>query len=290
MLKVDSLHILFMRIAKPRKLEREKVGDRHSDWFIELKYDGTRHNLKQVNGKTVLENKRGNNKTRHFPEITEAIELTEGTVLDGETIVRNKINPHGDKHILQRRDGGNPVIDKNGNKNFKQKLKMKEYPATFVAFDVLKHEGEDVRSKSIEKRRNILESIVNSLGDKIQISERYDSFSKGWSEVTDQKMEGLVLKKPDSSYPDGRTGKWLKVKNIEEVVRTIHDYEEHNKGVTAITEKGDRVTVNGSQSEDVKKLVDNNGSVECEISCLEKTKNGSLREPTWKRIIQGEKQ
>ena len=95
------------------------------------------------------------------------------------------------------------------------------------------------------------------------------------------------MKRPETQYPNGRTGKWRKVKNIKDTILTAKDYEEHNKGITVIGEDshGDhRLTVNGRIHKKVKDAIDDEGEAEVEVSYLERTKNGSLREPCFKRL------
>lgn len=274
--------------AKPKQTEKEKAENSNSEWYIELKYDGTRQFLISTETKNKLFNKRGTEKTRHFPDITENLKLPEGTVLDGETIVTDDLHPHGNKSVLQKRDGGKPVIRKSGKKNFKQKMKMKQYPAKFVAFDVLRYKGQSVRDKTIEERRKLLEEIVENTVDCLWKAQRFDSIGEGWKQVKAKKMEGLIVKKPNSRYPEGRTAKWKKVKNIKDTVLTCSEYEEHDKGITVIGEDNHddnhRVTVNGRIHKKVKDAIDDEDEAEVEVSYLERSKNGKLREPTFKRL------
>lgn len=271
--------------AKPKKTDKNSKPE---NWYIELKYDGTRHFLTSTETEVKLHNKRGKEKTRHFPDITDEITIPKGTVLDGETIVTDDLHPHGNKNVLHSRDGGQPVIRKNGGKNFKQKMKMNQYPATFVAFDVLKYKGESTRDMPIEERRELLKDIVNGLSECVKISKRFDEFNEGWQQVIDKKMEGLILKRPESRYPEGRTGTWQKVKNIKDTIITARDYEKHDKGITVIgeDEQADdhRFTVNGRVSEKVRQEIEESENAEIEVSYLERSKNGKLREPRYKRI------
>jgi len=277
-------------IAKPKELDIETVKDssNYKNWKIELKYDGTRQFLVNTGNNIELYNKRGTDKTRHFPEITDEVALPEGTVLDGETITRDKLHSHGNKQTLQSRDGGTPVKRKSGNLNFKEKMKMKQYPATFVAFDIIQYKGETVRDKPLQDRKELLKEVVNGLGEEVEISKRYDDFNKAWNEVTEDKMEGVILKKPQSQYPKGRTPTWRKVKNIKDTIITARDYEEHDKGITVIGEDSHddnhRLTVNGRVSKQVRQEIEDNSQAEVEVSYLERSKNGKFREPRFKRL------
>jgi ATP-dependent DNA ligase len=274
--------------AKPSKIEKEKVENSYKDWYVELKYDGARQFLLQESGNTKLLNKRGKNKTRHFPEVTKKIcNLPDNTVLDGEIVTTDELHPHGNKNVLQKRDGGKPVLRKKGKKNFKQKMKLNQYPAKFVAFDILRYRDRNMRDVEIEERREKLRETVDQLADCVMISQRFDTFSEGWSRVEEDKMEGLILKKPETSYPEGRTSKWRKVKNIQDTILTCSDYEEHSRGVTVIGEDehsdNHRFTVNGVVSDKVKEKLEK-GEAEIEVSYLERSKNGKLREPRFKQL------
>lgn len=286
--RVQFTERLFMTIegyAQPKQSDKDVAP---KEWYIELKYDGTRQFLIGTETGTELYNKRGTDKTRHFPEITQEIALPEGVVLDGETIVTDDLHPHGNKNVLQKRDGGKPVLRKSGRKNFKQKMKMKQYPAQFVAFDIIRYKGESVRDMPIEERRELLEDVVEGLGEEVIISKRYDSFNEAWTEVEEDKMEGVILKKPETGYPEGRTPTWRKVKNIKDTILTCSDYEEHDKGITVIGEDdhddNHRFTVNGRVSKEVRQEIEDNPEAEVEVSYLERSKNGKLREPRFKRI------
>ncbi len=273
--------------AQPKQSKKENAP---TDWKVELKYDGTRQFLLNTGEGVKLYNKRGTEKTRHFPDITDEVALPEGTVLDGETIVTDDLHPHGNKNVLQKRDGGTPVVRQSGKMNFKEKMKMKQYPAQFVAFDIIKYKGESVKDMPLNERRELLKTVVNGLGEEVFVSKRYESLEKGWEEVLDKKMEGVILKKPETQYPVGRTPTWRKVKNIKDTIITARDYEEHNKGITVIGEDdhddNHRLTVNGRVSKQVRQEIEDNSEAEVEVSYLERSKNGKLREPRFKRLAE----
>jgi len=149
-------------------------------------------------------------------------------------------------------------------------MKMKQYPAQFVAFDILRYKGENVRDMPIEERRDLLRSVVEGLGDEVIISKRYDSFNEAWTEVEENKMEGVILKQPETEYPERRTPTWRKVKNIKDTILTCSDYEEHDKGITVIGEDDEaddhRFTVNGRVSKQVRQEIEDNSEAEVEAS------------------------
>jgi ATP-dependent DNA ligase len=279
-------------IAKPKQLDIEKAEKytENQEWVIEVKYDGSRQFLIGTETGTEMYNKRGKDKTRHFPDVTDEIALPESTILDGEIIVTDELHKTGNKNVLQKRDGGTPVVRESGKMNFKEKMKMKQYPAQFVAFDIIKYKGESVKDMPLQERRKLLEDVVNGLGEEVTVSKRYESLEKGWKEVLDKKMEGVILKKPETEYPVGRTPTWRKVKNIKDTIITARDYEEHNKGITVIGEDdhddNHRLTVNGRVSKQVRQEIEDNSEAEVEVSYLERSKNGKLREPRFSKLIE----
>jgi ATP-dependent DNA ligase len=279
---------MITKYAQPKQKDIDRAKNTSQDRLIELKYDGARQFLISQEDSLRLTNKRGTEKTNHFPEITKQVTMPEGVVLDGEIIVQDELHPHGNKQLLQSRDAGTPVLRDNGKENFKEKMKMEQHPATFVAFDITTYKGENVKDLEIEERRKLLEAVVDGLPSQIQVSKRYDTLTQAWEEVVKNKMEGVITKKPESRYPRGRTSQWRKVKNIKDTLVTAKDYEEHNKGVTVIAEDENhsdhRLTVNGHKSKEVKSKIDSEGEADIEISYLEKSKNDKYREPRFKRL------
>jgi len=279
-------------IAKPKKqeIENAKKIKRYNDWVVEAKYDGSRQFLFGTENGTKMVNKKGKDKTRHFPDVTRQVALPKNTRLDGEIIVTDKLHKFGNKDVLHKRDGGKPVLRRDGQSNFKQKLKMEQYEATFVAFDIVEYKNDSVRDMSLQERRELLEEVVGGLSEEVVVSRRYDALDKGWEEVLDKKMEGLVLKDPESSYPNGRTSNWIKIKNTQETILTAHDFEEHSRGITVIGEDecadDHRLTVNGGVSDKVKGKIEEEGSADVEVSFLERSDNDKLREPTFKRLCE----
>ncbi|MFX8608829.1 ATP-dependent DNA ligase, partial [Acinetobacter baumannii] len=49
-----------------------------------------------------------------------------------------------------------------GRKNIGKKI-LREAPVSFIAYDILEHNGEDIRSKTQSARRQILEQIIAAI-------------------------------------------------------------------------------------------------------------------------------
>jgi ATP-dependent DNA ligase len=100
----------------------------HPNLRFEAKMDGYRAALFRQQDKVVLQSRQQRSLTRHFSDVAEiaASCLAPGTVLDGELVVMN--GDRIDFAALQRRATSSRIDDA---------------PATFVAFDLLAHRGDD---------------------------------------------------------------------------------------------------------------------------------------------------
>jgi DNA ligase-1 len=116
-----------------------------------------------------------------------------------------------------------------------------EAPAAFMAYDVLEHRGRDVRELPIVQRRQILEALFEPLEDcpHARLSPLIDAAS--WDELTElrsaarQRMvEGLMLKRIDSTYAVGRPrGAWWKWKTDPYTIDAVLIYAQPGHGKRA---------------------------------------------------------
>src|SRR5262249_10254217 len=96
-------------------------------------------------------------------------------------------------------------------------------PAAFVAYDVLELDGEDLRTRPLAERRQILETLIaEATGTRVRISAlvedaTWEGRARLWRTSRERGVEGLMLKRLDSPYRAGRikgdaTGEWWKWK------------------------------------------------------------------------------
>ena len=136
----------------PASLQAE-LGPREG-WQVEWKWDGIRAQIVKRAGRTHLWSRGEELITQRFPEIVEAAHgLADGTVLDGEVLAYR-----GDRPLpfsaLQQRIGRERNVSRTA----------RDVPVVFMAYDVLEHDGRDVRAESLATRRAMLESIVTGAG------------------------------------------------------------------------------------------------------------------------------
>ena len=190
--------------------EPESLGD-HNEWSAEHKWDGIRSQTIIRDGELYVWSRGEELVTDKYPEFNSFLRvIPDGTVIDGEILpyIENKI---GSFNELQTRIGRKTV----------SKALLEKTPVIIKAYDLLEWEGNDIRDRSFEERRILLEKLYESIKDKglpLQLSERINF--TGWDDAVREKnrarelrSEGLMFKRKDSPYLVGRKkGDWWKWK------------------------------------------------------------------------------
>ena len=183
-----------------------------ADWHAEWKWEGIRAQLIRRQGECHIWSRGEDLMAGRFPEIeAAAADLPDGCVLDGEILAWADGEPRPLPFArLQRRIG-----------RLKPSAKMQaQHPVRFLAYDLMEHNGADIREQPIETRRERLAELIGptDTGTRIALSAEVDADS--WDELAglrehsrEYATEGFVLKRAGSPYRVGRTrGDWWKWK------------------------------------------------------------------------------
>ena len=179
-------------------------------WQAEWKWDGIRAQVIHRGGKVFIWSRGEDLVTDKFPELHPFLsELPAGTVLDGEAICFAGERPLP-FNVLQTRIG---------RKNLTRKI-LAESPMAFIAYDILEHQGSDIRSLPLSERRAMLEDLhaASAYHDIFRLSpvidfESWDVLHDLRAEARENHAEGFMLKRLDSPYLTGRKrGDWWKWK------------------------------------------------------------------------------
>jgi DNA ligase-1 len=194
------------------------------EWQAEWKWDGMRAQLVRRGGGVTLWSRGEELVNEAFPEVVVAgAAFPPGTVLDGELLAVREGRLLGFS-ALSRRSGRRQV----------PKKLLADIPCVFVAYDLLEHAGSDVRSRSLDERRRLLETLVPrpfsaagppaggataDAGDGVVLLSPLVA-AAGWDELAalrgesrSRGVEGFILKRRSSGYGVGRTrGDWWKWK------------------------------------------------------------------------------
>lgn len=198
-------------LAYPLEAAPAELGDIR-EWFIEWKYDGIRGQIIVRNGSLFIWSRGDDLLTGKFVEFHDLVNrLPNGTVIDGE-ILPLKDGRYLPFHVMQTRIG---------RKNLTKKA-LQEAPLAMVCYDILEHDGVDVRHLSLLERRTILEDLLATVKAAHPVPLHLSSLVScdSWQEAAakrllsrDNDAEGLMLKRKDSEYKTGRRrGEWWKWK------------------------------------------------------------------------------
>jgi DNA ligase-1 len=176
-------------------------------WQIEPKWDGIRGQLIFRNGEMHLWSRGEELITKQFPEFAPLATKGFEMVLDGEIVpFKEEIMPFA---MLQKRLGRKQV----------SKKMLEEIPVRMLCYDLLEWQGQDLRSETLEERRNLLQQVLLQIQeDLLMLSpvfkvENWEEVAKIRDDSRTCKMEGLMLKRLESVYEVGRKkGNWWKWK------------------------------------------------------------------------------
>lgn len=185
---------LLVKVWPPMKAALSDADEvARKDTLYEVKYDGFRALAAISGGRIALQSRSGLDLSQQFPLVRKGLRdvVAAEAVLDGEIV----------------------ALDASGNGRF-QLLQRGEGELRYVVFDLLWLDGEDLRERPLEERRDLLESLLANVDPPVQISERLaGSLDAALVEVRRRGLEGVIAKRRRSPYRSGvRHPDWSKVK------------------------------------------------------------------------------
>ncbi|MBI5642360.1 MAG: DNA ligase D [Deltaproteobacteria bacterium] len=170
------------------------------NWLYEIKYDGYRILSRLENGGITLYTRGGNDWTDKFRKIAETLSSLpiSNAWLDGEI-------------VSLREDGTTSFGD------LQYALSIgKDDGLTYLVFDILFYNGYDLKETPLSDRKTFLKAIIEGYAKgapNIRYSEHFEGSGEVFfSNACRYNIEGIVAKRKDSPYRQGRTRLWLKLK------------------------------------------------------------------------------
>jgi bifunctional non-homologous end joining protein LigD len=161
------------------------------NWVFEEKYDGVRMLVYKEGKRISLVSRNATDRTSRYPAIvTELLKLNADTLLlDGEIV----------------------VLDDQKVSRF-QLLQQGKGQPRYAVFDCLYKNGNDLRREPWTVRRSTLEQVVSSV-PAVQVAARIaEDGIEAFELAVRRGLEGVIGKDSSSSYVEGRSRAWLKVK------------------------------------------------------------------------------
>ena len=185
---------------------RDALPSPASEWILELKYDGYRAVAALAGGDVAMWTRNRIDLCQRFPSIAESLaKIAIGdAVLDGEIV----------------------ALDKRKRPSF---ARIGEGNEQYFVFDLLWLQGCDLRRTPIERRRELLESLLAAAPDNIRASERLTGdWQKALARSGKRGFEGLVAKRVGSHYEARRSSSWIKLKLGHRQELAIVGYRNHS--------------------------------------------------------------
>ncbi|MDR3613712.1 MAG: non-homologous end-joining DNA ligase [Candidatus Obscuribacterales bacterium] len=175
-------------------------------WFFEPKLDGVRAIAYVRNGVCTLTSRNKNDLTQKYPAIAKAMsDYDDDYVFDGEVVALDEKGRPSFQHLQQSGVGLRAFA---GRKTADSKAFLFYY-----VFDILYANGKDLTALTLVDRKKILSHVLQT-NDTVRLVDSLGSDGMAaYQACIDNKLEGIVGKREDSTYEKGSRSKaWLKVK------------------------------------------------------------------------------
>ena len=201
---------------KPQLATLKEKAPSGSQWIHEIKYDGYRAQVHVDKGAAKIFTRNGHDWTKRFSHIAGAFKLKSQTIFDGEIVVVHE-----------------------GRTNFSELqadlAKGRQDRMLFYAFDILFHNGEDLRGRGQRYRKERLKELIEMLDPPILYSEHHEGNGQELFEAAGRlNFEGIVSKRVDSPYRSDRVEAWQKIKAVQKGKFPIVGFIKDPSGVAAL--------------------------------------------------------
>ena len=209
---------------RPQLATLVKTPPRGDEWIHEIKFDGYRIGCRIHNGAVSLLSRNGRDWSAAFPEVVAAVTKRglRDALIDGEVAM---VLPDG-------RTSFQALQHASADKGSRASL-------VYFVFDLLRLDGERVASLSLEARKLRLRTLVGRRKTgRIRYSEHVEGRGDEYfRQACGLGLEGIISKRRDRPYREGRHGDWLKTKCVrrqEFVIGGFTDPEGRRAGLGAL--------------------------------------------------------
>ncbi|MGY1605000.1 non-homologous end-joining DNA ligase [Geodermatophilus sp. SYSU D00815] len=191
-------------LATPGELPPAAEDD---DWGYEFKWDGVRAVALVSGGRLALRSRKGDDITVRYPELARLPAALAGrdVVVDGEVVALDEQGRPDFGALQNRMHRTGPEVPR----------MAREKPVTYLVFDLLAADGEDLLDLPYAERRARLDALAPS-GDRWAATPWFAGGGKSIADASlENGLEGVVAKRLDAPYRPGVRGpEWVKVKNF----------------------------------------------------------------------------
>jgi bifunctional non-homologous end joining protein LigD len=182
-------------------------ADEDAAWGYEFKWDGVRAVAAVQGGALALTSRKGTDITVRYPELGRLPDVLAGTdaVLDGEIVAMDGQGRPDFGALQNRMHRTGPEVPR----------MAAEKPVTYLVFDLLAQDGEDLTGRPYAERRERLDAL-GVAGHRWVTTPWFPGGGAGVLAASEENgLEGVVAKRLASAYRAGvRSPDWRKIKNV----------------------------------------------------------------------------
>jgi bifunctional non-homologous end joining protein LigD len=207
-MRIKRLPAGFVIPAQPVLASKPPSG---AGWVHEIKHDGYRILVRRDGSTVRLYSRNATDWTARLRAIADGAERIKARsfTIDGEAVV---LEPDGLSRFeeLNRREAADTAI--------------------LYAFDLIEHDGEDMRNHPFLDRKAALARLLRNTRARILFNEHItEDGPVVFAHACRLGAEGIVSKKVDSTYRSGRCPVWIKVRNPASIAVQRERSENWNK-------------------------------------------------------------
>src|SRR5215831_5305711 len=186
-------------------------------WLFEIKWDGVRTLARLEDGALKLISRNGIDVTKQYPELAELPKIVSAreAILDGEIVALDEKGHSGFARLQQRMHVRAPAP-----------VLVAQVPVTYYLFDLLYLDGYDLRHVPLLQRKEFLRILLHA-GNHVRFSDHQIAQGQELYELAGANgLEGIIGKRSDSLYGEGRSNSWVKIKQTTTIDAVIGGWTE----------------------------------------------------------------
>ena len=218
-----ALHLPFQPPIEPMLAKAVDGLPTDDGWLFEPKWDGFRALIFRAGDEVYTQSRDLKPLDRYFPELADPLRaaLPERCVLDGEIVIARDGALAFEALLLRIHPAASRV-----------RLLASESPASFVAWDLLALDDEDLRAVPQGERRARLEAVLGAAAPPIHLTPatRDRALAADWfARFEGAGLDGVIAKRLDAPYQPGKRA-MLKIKHQRTADCVVAGFRWHKNG------------------------------------------------------------